>query len=591
MKEFFKYVFATVVGVVLSIGLLIVLFVVLIVGIVSSIGEDKSVVVDSNTVLYLNLDQSVTERTFNDPLSDLPIVGDDGQKSIGFTDIIKALKEAKTDDNIKCIYLNVTAPNAGFANMKEIRDALLDFKTSKKKIIAYSEVYTQGAYYLASAADKVYLNPEGALEFKGLSSQLVFFKGALDKLGIEAQIIRVGTYKSAVEPFITDKMSDKNREQVTAYLNGLYATFLGDISKSRNINKDSLFQIADHYKIQQPKDAEKYKMVDGLKYKDEILDELKSLSGTDKKSNLSTVSINDYAKNVIMSGKGNTNKTKIAIIYANGDIMGGEGNNDQIGSERISRAIRKARTDTNIKAIVLRVNSPGGSALASDVIWREVVLTKKVKPVIASFGNVAASGGYYIACGADSIFVQPNTITGSIGVFGMIPNFQKLMNKELGITFDGVKTGQYADIMSVNRPMTPGERLIVQNGVNRTYDAFISRVADGRKKSKTYIDSIAGGRVWVGTDAVKIGLADRTGSFHDAITAAAKKAKIKEYRIVEYPEMLDPIRSLLENSTDKIKTHYAKQELGANYLIYQQIKSAISKSGIQARMPFDITVQ
>lgn len=591
MKEFFKYVFATVVGVVLSIGLLLVLFVVLIVGIVSSIGEDKSVVVDSNTVLYLNLDQSVTERTFNDPLSDLPIVGDEGQKSIGFTDIIKALKEAKTDDNIKCIYLNVTSPNAGFANMKEIREALLDFKTSKKKIIAYSEVYTQGAYYLASAADKVYLNPEGALEFKGLSSQLVFFKGALDKLGIEAQIIRVGTYKSAVEPFITDKMSDKNREQVTAYLNGLYATFLGDISKSRNINKDSLFKIADQYKIQQPKDAEKYKMVDGLKYKDEILDELKSLSGTDKKSNLSTVSINDYAKNVVMSGKGNTNKTKIAIIYANGDIMGGEGNNDQIGSERISRAIRKARTDTNIKAIVLRVNSPGGSALASDVIWREVVLTKKVKPVIASFGNVAASGGYYIACGADSIFVQRNTITGSIGVFGMIPNFQKLMNKELGITFDGVKTGQYADIMSVNRPMTPGERLIVQNGVNRTYDAFISRVADGRKKSKTYIDSIAGGRVWVGTDAVRIGLADRTGSFQDAITAAAKKAKIQEYRIVEYPEMLDPIRSLLENSTDKIKTHYAKQELGANYLIYQQIKAAISKSGIQARMPFDITVQ
>jgi protease-4 len=591
MKEFFKYVFATVVGVVLSIGLLIVLFIVLVVGIVSSIGEDKSVVVDSNTVLYLNLDQSVTERTFNDPLSDLPIVGDEGQKSIGFTDIIKALKEAKTDDNIKCIYLNVTAPNAGFANMKEIREALLDFKTSKKKIIAYSEVYTQGAYYLASAADKVYLNPEGALEFKGLSSQLVFFKGALDKLGIEAQIIRVGTYKSAVEPFIADKMSDKNREQVTAYLNGLYTTFLGDISKSRNINKDSLFKIADQYKIQQPKDAEKYKMVDGLRYKDEILDELKSLSGTDKKSNLSTVSINDYAKNVVMSAKGNTNKTKIAVIYANGDIMGGEGNNDQIGSERISRAIRKARTDTNIKAIVLRVNSPGGSALASDVIWREVVLTKKVKPVIASFGNVAASGGYYIACGADSIFVQPNTITGSIGVFGMIPNFQKLMNKELGITFDGVKTGQYADIMSVNRPMTPGERLIVQNGVNRTYDAFISRVADGRKKNKTYLDSIAGGRVWVGTDAVKIGLADRTGSFQDAITAAAKKAKVKEYRIVEYPEMLDPIRSLLENSTDKIKTHYAKQELGTNYLIYQQIKSAISKSGIQARMPFDITVQ
>ncbi|WP_316821137.1 signal peptide peptidase SppA [Pedobacter gandavensis] len=590
MKEFFKYVFATVVGVIISIGVFFILFIALIVGIVSSIGDDKTVVVDNNSVLYLNLDQAITERTYSDPLSELPIVGDEGKKSIGFTDVIKALKSAKYDDNIKCVYLSVSSPNAGYANMREIREALIDFKSSKKKIIAYSEVYTQGAYYLASVADKIYINPEGALEFKGLSSQSAFFKGALDKLGIEAQIIRVGTYKSAVEPFIDTKMSDKNREQVTAYVNGLYTTFLNDISKSRNISKDSLFQIANEYKIQQPKDAEKYKMVDGLKYKDEILDELKSISGTGKNSTLNTITINDYAKNVIFNSKGNTNKTKIAVIYANGDIMGGEGNNDQIGSERISRAIRKARLDTNIKAIVLRVNSPGGSALASDVIWREVVLSKKVKPVIASFGNVAASGGYYIACAADSIIVQPNTITGSIGVFGIIPNFQKLLNKELGITFDGVKTGQYADIMSTVRPMTAGERLIIQNGVNHVYDSFITRVANGRKKSKSYIDSIAGGRVWVGTDAVKIGLADRTGSFEDAIKAAAKKAKISDYRIVEYPEMIDPIKALLENSTDKIKTYYAKQELGANYLIYQQIKTAISKSGIQARMPFEITV-
>ena len=590
MKEFFKYVFATVVGVVLSAIVFLFLFIAIIVGVITSIGEDKTVVVDNNSVLYLNLDQAVTERTYSDPLSELPIVGDEGKKSIGFTDIIKALKSAKYDDNIKCIYLNVSSPNAGYANMREIREALIDFKTSKKKIIAYSEVYTQGAYYLASVADKVYINPEGALEFKGLSSEMPFFKGALDKLGIEMQIVRVGTYKSAVEPFIDTKMSDKNREQVTAYINGLYSTFLNDISKSRNIPKDSLFQIANAYKIQQPKDAEKYKMVDGLRYKDEILDELKSLSGTSKSKNITTISINDYAKNVIMGSKGNTNRTKVAVIYANGDIMGGEGGNNQIGSERISRAIRKARTDTSIKAIVLRVNSPGGSALASDVIWREVVLTKKVKPVIASFGNVAASGGYYIACAADSIFVQPNTITGSIGVFGMIPNLQKLFNKELGITFDGVKTGQYADIMSTTRPMTAGERLIIQNSVNHVYDSFITRVANGRKKSKTYIDSIAGGRVWVGTDAVKIGLADRTGSFEDAIKAAAKKAKITDYRIVEYPEMIDPIKALLENSTDKIKTYYAKQELGANYLIYQQVKTAISKSGIQARMPFEVPV-
>lgn len=591
MADFFKYVFATVIGIVISFILLIVIFVGLFMGIVSSLNDDKTTTVNSNSVLLLNLDQSVSERSATDPLSGLPLVGNESPRSLGFNDIIKALQAAKYDDNIKCIYINVSSPNIGFATMKEIRDAIIDFKTSKKKVIAYSEVYTQGAYYLASAADKVYLNPEGALEFKGLSSQITFFKGALDKFGIEAQVIRVGSYKSAVEPFMTDKMSDKNREQVTVYLNGLYQTFLEGIGKSRNISKDSLYHFADDYKIQQPKDALKYKLIDGLFYKDQVIDELKSLSGTYKSKTIETISINDYANNVVNENKGNSAKDKIAVVYANGDIIGGEGSNLQIGSERISRDIRKAREDSSVKAIVLRVNSPGGSALASDVIWREIILSKKVKPVIASFGNVAASGGYYIACAADSIIVQPNTITGSIGVFGMIPNFQKLFNKELGITFDGVKTGKYADIMSTTRPMTAGERLIVQTDVNRVYDSFITRVANGRKKSKSYIDSIAGGRVWTGTDAVRIGLADRTGNFNDAIQAAVKKAKLKEYRIVEYPEVLSPLKSLMENTTDKVKTYYAKQELGSNYAIYQQMKSAISKSGVQARMPFEVVVQ
>lgn len=590
MREFFKYVFATVVGVVISLALFLIFFVVLLIGVVKTSLKEENVSVSNNSVLFLNLDQVITERTADDPLSRLPIVGSDGDKNIGFNDMIRALKKAKKDDNIKCVYLTVSSPQAGFATMKEIRDALIDFKTSKKKIIAYSEVYTQGAYYLASVADKVYLNPEGALEFKGLKSETMFFKGALEKLGIEAQIIRVGNYKSAVEPFFADKMSDKNREQVTAYLHGLYGTFLDGIAKSRNISTETLFQIADDYKIQQPKDALAYKMVDELKYKDQIIEELKSLSGTAKKNNLTSISINDYARNAAKD-QHTSGDRKVAVIYANGDITGGEGSDEQIGSERISKAIRKARLDENIKAVVLRVNSPGGSALASDVIWREIVLTRKVKPVVASFGDVAASGGYYIACAADSIFVQPNTITGSIGVFGVIPNFQKLFNDKLGITFDGVKTGKYADIMSVDRPMTAGERLIVQNDVNRVYDSFITRVAEGRKKTKAYIDSIGGGRVWVGTDAVRIGLADRTGSFNDAIVAAAKKAKIQDYVVVEYPEKRDPFKSLMENTTDKVRTYYAKQELGASYPIYQQIKSAISRSGIQTRMPFEIKIQ
>jgi protease-4 len=588
MKEFFKYVFATIVGFIISLVAIVILFVVIISVIISSVGEDKKVDVSSNTVLFLNLDQTILERTPNSRFESLPIIGGGGEKSIGFNDLIKALKKAKTDDNIKCVYLTVSSPNAGKATLKEIRDALVDFRKSRKQIIAYSEVYTQDAYYLASAASKVYLNPQGDMEFKGFSSNLTFFKGALEKLGVEVQVIRVGNFKSAVEPFINEKMSDYNRQQVTAYVSGLYNTFLEGIAQTRNIPKDSLYKWADTYKIQKPEDALNLKMIDGLRYKDEVLNELKKLSGKKLNKDLTTISINDYADDIKSDGG---SEDKIAVIYANGDITGGEGTDQSIGSERISRAIRKARQDSNIKAIVLRVNSGGGSALASDVIWREVILSKKVKPVIASFGDVAASGGYYIACAADSIFVQPNTITGSIGVFGLVPNFQNLLTNKLGVTFDGVKTGQYADIMSVNRPLTAGERFIIQGGVNRIYDTFITRVADGRKKTKEEVNAIGGGHVWVGTDAVKNGLADRIGNFNDAIVAAGKKAKLKDYKIVEYPEKTDPFKELLESSSDKVKTYYAKQEFGDNFMIYQQMKKALLNSGLQTRMPFEIKVQ
>lgn len=590
MREFFKYVFATVVGIVISTVLLFILFFVIVIGIISSVGEEKKVIVKNNSILHLNLDQAITERTPDNSLAGLPIIGGGDEKTIGFNDVIKALKAAKTDEKIKGIYINVTSPNAGMATMLEVRNAILDFKTSKKPVIAYSEVYSQGAYYLASAANKVYINPQGGLEFKGFSSDLVFFKGALDKLGIEAQIIRVGNYKSAVEPFTNTKMSEYNRRQVTAYVSGLYQTFLEGISKSRNIPVAELHALADGYKIQQPQDALTYKLVDGIKYKDELLDELRALTKKDKKETVDIVSINDYAANLPTSAT-YTAKNKIAVIYANGDIVGGEGSDEQIGSERISRAIRKARLDDDIKAIVLRVNSGGGSALASEVIWREMELSKKVKPVIASFGDVAASGGYYIGCAADSIFVQPNTITGSIGVFGIIPNFQNLLNNKLGITFDGVKTGQYADIMSVNRPLTPGERFIIQNGVNHIYDTFLTRVADGRKKSKAQIDSIGGGHVWIGTDAVKNGLADRLGSFNDAIVSAAKKAKLKEYKVVEYPEKIDPLKSLLSNAKENISIYYTKKELGENYLLYKEMQKAIKSAGIQTKMAYEIKIK
>ena len=590
MREFFKYVFATVVGIVISTVLLFILFFVMMIGIISTIGEEKKVMVKNNSILYLNLDQAITERTPENSLSELPFFGSGDEKTIGFPDLIRALKAAKTDEKIKGIYINVTAPNAGMATMLEVRNAILDFKTSRKPIIAYSEVYSQGAYYLASAASKVYLNPQGGLEFKGFSSELTFFKGALDKLGIEAQIIRVGNYKSAVEPFTNTKMSEYNRQQVTAYVGGLYQTFLEGISKSRNISTTDLHALASAYKIQQPQDALNYKLIDGIKYKDEILDELRKLTNQDKKNTVEIVSINNYVKN-LPANSTFTGKNRIAVIYANGDIVGGEGSDEQIGSERISRAIRKARLDDDIKAIVLRVNSGGGSALASEVIWREVELSKKIKPVIASFGDVAASGGYYIGCAADSIFVQPNTITGSIGVFGIIPNMQNLLNNKLGITFDGVKTGQYSDIMSVNRPLTAGERFIIQNGVNHIYDTFLSRVATGRKKTKAQIDSIGGGHVWIGTDAIKNGLADRLGSFNDAIAAAAKKAKLTDYKVVEYPEKIDPLKSLLANAKENNSIYYTKKELGENYLLYKQMQKAISNAGIQAKMDYEIKIK
>ena len=589
MKDFFKYVFATVVGIVISTVVLFILFFVILIGAISSFSTDKKINIQPNSVLYLDLDLPITERTPENSLSGLPYFGAGEGTTLGFNDLIKALDAAKTDANIKCVYINVSTPNAGMATMLEVRNAIIDFKKSKKPIIAYSEIYTQGAYYLASAADKVYLNPQGALEFKGFSSELTFFKGALDKLGIEAQIIRVGDYKSAVEPFIATKMSDYNRKQVTAYVSGLYTTFLQGISETRNISTDRLFAMADTYQIKQPKDALAFKMVDALKYKDEVLDELKKITGKEKNSKINVVNISDYIHNLPIEVL--TGSNKVAVIFANGDIVGGEGSDEQIGSERISRAIRKARLDDKIKAIVLRVNSGGGSALASDVIWREVILTKKTKPVIASFGDVAASGGYYIGCAADSIFVQPNTITGSIGVFGIIPNLQNLLNNKLGITFDGVKTGQYADIMTTTRPLTSGERFIIQNDVNHVYDTFITKVADGRKKTKAQVDSVGGGHVWIGTDAVKIGLADRLGSFNDAIVAAAKKAKINDYKVVEYPEKIDRIKALLTNAKENISIYYTKKELGENYLIYKKMQNAIQNSGIQARMDYDIKIK
>jgi len=589
MKSFFKYVLATVTGIIISSILLVVVGLVIIGAMVSSMTADKETVVADNSLLHIDLRHQITERTIPDPFEDLDVPGFTTTKSFGLNDILKGIEGAKDDNRIKGIYLDLSAVSASFATLQEIRDALLDFKTSGKFIVAYSEGYTQRAYYLASTADKVYVNPEGTIDFRGLASQTPFIKGTLDKLGVEMQVVKVGTFKSAVEPFILDRMSEANRQQVTSFLGSIYDHFVNQIGTSRGIPADSLRAIADNFLVKTADDAVTYGLADGKRYKDELLGELKDSLDIDPDKDLNAVALTKYKP----SGQSNRTsvRDRIAVVYAVGDIVSGEGGDDMIGSERISRELRKVRRDDKVKGVVFRINSPGGSALASDVIWREVDLLRKEKPVIVSMGDVAASGGYYIAAAADSIFAQPNTITGSIGVFGVIPNMQGLMNEKLGITFDEVKTGKYADFLSnVDRPLTVDERNILQMEVNRIYDTFLQRVADGRHLSKEEVDSIGQGRVWSGQQAVDNGLVDRLGSLEDAIAAAARKAGLEDYRLVTYPAIKNPFESLLGGSTDRISTWFAQRELGDQYKYYEQVKSALRQRGIQARLPltFDI---
>lgn len=588
MKQFFKYVLATVVGVVLSSILLFLIFFGIMAALVSSIGSDKEFVVKDNSVLKISLAYPIEERTSKNPFEGGFNFANLSSDRLGLNDILARIKMAKEDDKIKGIYLDMSMVPSSFATLEEIRDALLDFKSSDKFILAYSEIYSQPAYYLASTADSVFLNPEGILDFRGFASQSMFFKGTLEKLGIEAQVIKVGTYKSAVEPFILDKMSEPNRLQVSSFLGSIYDHYLKGISNSRNIPVDSLRTIADELRVRSAEDAVAVKLMDGLKYKDEIISDLKKRLNVKEDKEINLVTIEKYSN---PDAKSKTNpKDRIAVVYASGEIVSGEGSDSQIGSEKISRAIRKVREDEKVKAVVLRVNSPGGSALASDVIWREVKLTKEVKPIIVSMGDLAASGGYYIACAADSIFAQPNTITGSIGVFAVIPNLQNFFGNKLGITFDEVKTGKYSDLGNVSRPLTTDETGILQQQVDQIYFTFTKKVADGRNKDRSYIDSIGQGRVWTGEQALGLGLVDRLGSIENAIQSAAKMANIEEYRLVNYPALSDPIQSFLGNTSNNISVWFMKREMADAYPYYKQAKQIIEQTGVQARIPYTITI-
>ncbi|MEI8006294.1 MAG: signal peptide peptidase SppA [Bacteroidota bacterium] len=578
MKQFFKFMFASMLGTFLVIVLLFLISLGIVAGIVAATSNDE-VVIDKNTVLVFKMDKPLADRS-----PKMPVFGMYGtEKYSGLNDILQNLKKAKTDKNITGIYLDLSIVQASMASVEEIRDGLLDFKKSGKFIWAYSEGFDQKAYYLVSVADKIFLTPQGIVFFKGLSANVMFLKGALEKLDIKVQVIRHGKFKAATEPLFLDKMSPENRKQTTELINSLWNKMISGISESRGISKDDLNRIADSLKLSKASEALKYKFIDQIAYKDEFLKELRSKLGIGEKAKIRTVTMDKYT-DVADREKKSSSKERIAIIYAQGSIGSGEGDDQDIGSDRISRAIRKAREDDNVKAIVLRINSGGGDGLASDIIWREVSLAARVKPVVASFGDVAASGGYYIACASTKILAEPNTITGSIGVFGLIPNFEGLMKNKLGITFDEASTNKNSGFIPVQRALTPFESAVIQKEIEDFYDTFITKVSDGRKLSKAQVDSIGQGRVWSGTDAKKIGLIDDFGGLEKAIATAADLAKLKSYRILALPEQKEPLQQIIDELFGSTPETRIQSVMGEDYKYYRMLKDIHGMKGIQARM-------
>jgi protease IV len=587
MKDFFKFMLASMLGFFITIILLSIIGITIIVALVA-MATTEEVSTPKNCVLQIKLDRPISDRG---PKSSVLFDLYGRSRREGLTDILDDIHKAKNDGNIKGILLDIQFIPAGLSTIDEIRYALLDFKKSGKFVVSYSEFYTQGAYYLASVADEVYLQPQGMILFKGLDAEVTFIKGTLDKLDIKMQIIRHGKFKAATEPLFLDKMSAENRKQITELINNTWSKIVGGISASRNISVAQLNEIADNLKAENPEDALKNKLVDQLVYRDELLKELNKRLGQNEKKGVNFITLEKYASvpntHSAFSGKDG----KIAVIYATGDIAGGNGDDQSIGSERLSRAFKKAREDSKVKAIVFRINSPGGSSLASDVIWREVALTAKEKPVVASFGDVAASGGYYIACPSTRILADPTTITGSIGVFGVIPNLKGLFNNKLGITFDEAKTNTNADYISINKPMPPYQMQVMQSEIEYIYSSFVARVAEGRHLSKDRVDSIGQGRVWSAKDAKEIGLIDEFGGFDRAVEVAADLGKVKDYRLIYLPEQKEPLQELIDQITGNETKIALEKELGEYYKYYQYLKEIQQMKGVQAKMMFDVDIK
>lgn len=579
MRSFFKVFFASLLA--LVVFSLIVFF--LLAAVIGGLTTESKPVVADGSVLLLDLSQSFREQAKENPLS--AFSSDDELDVPGLYDVLRLIKKAKEDKLIRGIFLKANNNANGFAGSEEIREALADFRESRKFVVAYGDRMSQRAFHIACVADDIFVHPQGDFQWSGFSVEYAFFKGTLDKLNVQAQVFYAGRFKSATEPFRLEKMSEENRLQTRTWLEELNGLFLSRVADARNLDTIQLRQWADSGLIRYPEDAVKRKLVDGLMHDDEVRDSVKARLGLGKYDKLEFVTINKYFK---AGGYKTFKGDRIALIYAEGDIVDGKGTDENIGGESFQKLIRKARLDKNIKAIVLRVNSGGGSTMASELIWREVQLAKKEKPVIVSFGDVAASGGYYISCAADSIFASPMTLTGSIGVFTIIPGMEGFFKDKLGVTFDRVKTSPYADMPSVTRNMSETEKRLIQAEVEQIYQHFKERVADGRKKDTAYVETIAQGRVWSGGTAKKAGLVDRFGGIQDAVDAAASMANLKEYRVKEYPEPSSWFNRILGAAPQTGLDEKMKEELGTtNYQLFVEWKRVHELTNTpQARVPF-----
>jgi len=589
--QFFKNVLSTLVGLFLFCFLFFI--VIVLVGVVaagSSSSSNDVVEVKDNSVIELNLEDVAADYSGRVKFKDFSLL--DSEPHQGFIDVMAALDEAKKDDRIKGITITNSQVRLGLAQSKSLRDKLAEFKKAGKFVVSYSDMMSQGDYYLNSVADTLYLNPIGDLEFKGLSSEVLFFKDFQDKTGIQMEVIRHGKYKSAVEPFLANEMSDANREQISALLNSVWTTVVDDISKSRKIPVDSLNSIANTLGARTAQLAKNNKLIDKIGYYDEYVNGIKKALKVKKDEEYNSVDILDYvqatAANKLVTGAADV----IAVIYAQGEITGGEGDVDFIGEQSLRRAFKAAIEDDAVKAIVLRVDSPGGSALTSELIWREVELAKKKKPVVVSMGNYAASGGYYIACGANRIFAEPATITGSIGVFGVLPNFTGLANK-VGVHAQEVSTHANASGYSVFSPLKENTREVIQESIENIYGTFVSRVAAGRKMTPEAVDAIAQGRVWTGADALKNGLVDEIGGLDKAVAYAAKLGKSTKYTTEDYPEYEKEFGDILKGfGLAQSKEELIKEQVGAeNYELIKRMRRATQLRGVQAVMPYEINIR